>query len=94
MSAWSVGLAGDAQGEDAERSGPVSESRTFVIEDSLGYLLNRTARLVAHELAESGGPQLLEVQRFPVPRHVFGCAVSSQAMQSLRSTSPWGQSAG
>jgi DNA-binding MarR family transcriptional regulator len=52
MSAWSVRLAGAAEGKDAERSGPVSGARTFVIEDSLGYLVNRMARLMAHELAE------------------------------------------
>ena len=52
MSVWSVELAGAAKGEDDERPGLVSESRTFVIEDSLGYLVNRMARLMAHELAE------------------------------------------
>src|SRR5258708_24296363 len=52
MGAWVVRLAGGAEGEDAERSGLVSESRTFVIEDSLGYLVNRMARLMADDLAE------------------------------------------
>jgi DNA-binding MarR family transcriptional regulator len=52
MSAWSVRLARAAKGEDAERFGLVSESQTFVIEDSLGYLVNRMARLMADELAE------------------------------------------
>jgi len=52
MREWSVRLAGGVKGEHAEPSGLVSESRTFVIEDSLGYLVNRMARLMAHELAE------------------------------------------
>jgi len=52
MSAWSVRLAGAAKGEAAKHSGLPPESRTFVIEDSLGYLVNRVARLMARDLAE------------------------------------------
>ena len=66
MSAWSVRLAGAATGEDAERSGLVSESRTFVIEDSLGYLVNRMARLMAHELAERIRPAGVAIGQWAV----------------------------
>jgi DNA-binding MarR family transcriptional regulator len=66
MSAWSVRVARAAKGEDAERSGLVSESRTFVIEDSLGYLLNRTARQIAHELGERIRPAGVAIGQWPV----------------------------
>jgi DNA-binding MarR family transcriptional regulator len=40
----------------AKAGGPATDTagdeRTFVIEDSLGYLVNRAARLMAHELAD------------------------------------------
>jgi DNA-binding MarR family transcriptional regulator len=66
MSAWSVRLAGAAKGDDAERSGLVSESQTFVIEDSLGYLVNRAARLIAHELAERIRPAGVAIGQWAV----------------------------
>ena len=66
MSAWSVRLAGAAKREDAERSGLVSESRTFVIEDSLGYLVNRMARLMAHELGERIRPAGVAIGQWAV----------------------------
>jgi DNA-binding MarR family transcriptional regulator len=65
MSAWSVRLAG-AAGEDAERSGLAPESRTFVIEDSLGYLVNRMARLIAHDLSEKIRPAGVAIGQWPV----------------------------
>jgi len=66
MSAWSVQLAGAPKDEDAEHSGLVSESRTFVIEDSLGYLVNRTARLMADELAERIRPAGVAIGQWAV----------------------------
>jgi len=66
MSAWSVRLAGAAKGEDAERSSLVAESRTFVIEDSLGYLVNRMARLIAHELGERIRPAGVAIGQWAV----------------------------
>ena len=66
MSAWSVRLAGAPTGEDAERSDLVPESRTFLIEDSLGYLVNRTARLMAHELAERIRPTGVAIGQWAV----------------------------
>ena len=66
MSTWSVRLAGGAKGEDAECSGLVPESRTFVIEDSLGYLVNRAARLMAHELAERIRPAGVAIGQWAV----------------------------
>ena len=66
MTAWSVSMAGAAPGEDAERSGLASESRTYVIEDSLGYLVNRMARLMAHELAERIRPAGVAIGQWAV----------------------------
>ena len=66
MSAWSVRLAGAATGEDAERPGLPSESQTFVIEDSLGYLVNRVARLMAHDLAERIRPAGVAIGQWAV----------------------------
>src|SRR5712671_6252399 len=70
MSAWSVRLAGAANGEDAERSGLAPQSRTFVIEDSLGYLVNRAARLMAHELAERIRPAGVAIGPWTVVRTI------------------------
>jgi len=52
---WSVRLRGAGEvgpGLDSAASG----SREFVIEDSLGYLVNRAARSMAHQLAEELRP--------------------------------------
>jgi DNA-binding MarR family transcriptional regulator len=66
MSPWSVRLAGPANREDVERSGLVSESQTFVIEDSLGYLVNRMARQMAHDLAERIRPAGVAIGQWAV----------------------------
>ena len=66
MSVWSVRLVGAAKGDAAEPSGLVPESRTFVIEDSLGYLVNRIARLMAHELAERIRPAGVAIGQWAV----------------------------
>ena len=66
MSAWAVRLARAATGADADGSGLVPESRTFVIEDSLGYLVNRMARLMAHELAERIRPAGVAIGQWAV----------------------------
>lgn len=52
MSAWTVRLGGsDASSDHADA--PVRHAtKEFAIEDSLGYLLNRAARLMAHRLAD------------------------------------------
>ena len=51
MNRWSVRVdrtpKADSPGADTAGDG-----QTFVIEDSLGYLVNRAARLMAHELAD------------------------------------------
>ena len=66
MSKWSVRLARAAPGEHPDGSGLVSESQTFVIEDSLGYLVNRLARLMAHELGERIRPAGVAIGQWAV----------------------------
>ena len=78
MSAWSVRLAG-AAGVDAERSGLAPESRTFVIENSLGYLVNRTARLIAHDLAEKIRPAGVAIGQWPVLLFLWAADGMTQA---------------
>ena len=66
MTEWSVQLPGNVGGDDAEGSRPESGSKTFAIEDSLGYLLNRTARLMANELAEGLRPAGVAIGQWAV----------------------------
>ncbi len=66
MSRSLVRLARAAPGEHHDSSGLVSESETFVIEDSLGYLVNRVARLMAHELGERIRPAGVAIGQWAV----------------------------
>jgi DNA-binding MarR family transcriptional regulator len=66
VSGWSVRLARVVAREDANDSTLESASRTFAIEDSLGYLLNRSARLMAHELAERLRPAGVAIGQWAV----------------------------
>jgi len=66
MTEWSVQLPGNVGGDDAEGSRPASRSETFAVEDSLGYLLNRTARLMANELAERLRPAGVAIGQWAV----------------------------
>jgi len=66
MTEWSVQLPGNVGGDDAEGSRSESGSETFAIEDSLGYLLNRTARLMANELAERLRPAGVAIGQWSV----------------------------
>jgi DNA-binding MarR family transcriptional regulator len=45
---------------------PASPTQEFVIEDSLGYLVNRAARSLAHQLAEELRPSGVAVGQWPV----------------------------
>ncbi|TME08271.1 MAG: hypothetical protein E6I65_12775, partial [Chloroflexi bacterium] len=66
MTEWSVQLPGNVGGDDAEGSRPASRSETFAVEDSLGYLLNRTARLMANELADRLRPAGVAIGQWAV----------------------------
>jgi len=57
MTEWSVDLPG---------SRPESASEAFAIEDNLGYLLNRSARLMANELGERLRPTGVAIGQWSV----------------------------
>ena len=52
MNDWAVRFRRSDGDTDALDSEAASRSKVFVIEDSLGYLVNRAARSMAHQLAE------------------------------------------
>lgn len=56
MSAWSVRIAASDGNASEPDSRPGSDAQEFVIEESLGYLVNRVARSMAHQLAEELRP--------------------------------------
>lgn len=66
MREWSGRRDGAAEDDDPESSRPTSGSGAFAIEDSLGYLVNRTARLMAHELAERLRPAGVAIGQWAV----------------------------
>ena len=66
MTEWSVRLPGNVGVDEAECSRPASGSETFAIDGSLGYLLNRTARLMANELAERLRPAGVAIGQWAV----------------------------
>jgi DNA-binding MarR family transcriptional regulator len=71
MTGWSV----VADPSEANRSG----ARTFVIRDSLGYLMNRAARLMAAELAERLRPAGIGIGQWGVLLHLWARDGMSQA---------------
>jgi DNA-binding MarR family transcriptional regulator len=79
MSGWSVQLGAPAEGENAEMSASASGSRAFAIEESLGYLVNRTARLMAHELAERIRPAGVAIGQWAVLLFLWARDGMSQA---------------
>jgi DNA-binding MarR family transcriptional regulator len=56
-----------------------ADSRTFVIEESLGYLVNRAARLMAHELAERLRPAGIGIGPWAVLLHLWATDGATQA---------------
>lgn len=65
MTQWSVRLGGaDAGPTDGAVARPGSSE--FVIDESLGYLVNRAARLMAHDLAEELRPAHVGIGQWAV----------------------------
>jgi MarR family transcriptional regulator, organic hydroperoxide resistance regulator len=57
VSEWSVRTRARTQGSgDGDVAGDTAAGRVFVIEDSLGYLVNRVARSIAQQLADEIRP--------------------------------------
>ena len=71
MSDWSVRMRGAAE----DRSG----SRELVIGDSLGYLVNRAARSMAHQLAEELRPSGVGIGQWAVLMFLWARDGLSQA---------------
>lgn len=65
MTEWVVRLGAAGSAPTNIASTP-SGTREFVIEESLGYLLNRAARLMAHELAEELRPGQVGIGQWAV----------------------------
>ena len=74
MSGWSVRL----RAADAERATQV-DAREFVIEDSLGYLVNRVARSMANQLAEELRPAGIGIGQWAVLLFLWARDGMSQA---------------
>jgi MarR family transcriptional regulator, organic hydroperoxide resistance regulator len=80
VSEWSVRTRAETRGRD---DGDVSESTAaageFVIEDSLGYLVNRVARSIAHQLAEEIRPAGVAIGQWAVLLYLWASGGVSQA---------------
>jgi DNA-binding MarR family transcriptional regulator len=84
VSEWSVRTRAETQGRgdgDASRDAPgdTAAPGEFVIEDSLGYLVNRVARSIAHELAEEIRPAGVAIGQWAVLMFLWAQDGMSQA---------------
>ena len=67
MSEWSVRTRAETQARgDGDASNDNAAHGEFVIEDSLGYLVNRVARSIAHQLAEEIRPAGVAIGQWAV----------------------------
>jgi DNA-binding MarR family transcriptional regulator len=80
VSEWSVRTRAETQGRS---SGAAADNATaageFVIEDSLGYLVNRVARSIAHQLADEIGPAGVAIGQWAVLMFLWARDGMSQA---------------
>jgi DNA-binding MarR family transcriptional regulator len=67
-----------------DRAGTPRPPRTFVIEDSLGYLINRTARAFANRLAAELRPFDIGIGQWAVLVHLWGTDGMTQAQLARR----------
>ena len=80
MSEWSVRTRAETQGRgDGDVSGDTVAPGEFVIEDSLGYLVNRVARSIAHQLAEEIRPAGVAIGQWAVLMFLWARDGMSQA---------------
>jgi DNA-binding MarR family transcriptional regulator len=79
VSDWSVRVRGTTR--DDRRPNPAAEpdGQEFVIEDSLGYLVNRVARSLAHQLAEELRPAGVGIGQWAVLMFLWARDGVSQA---------------
>ena len=80
MSEWSVRTRAKPQERgDGDASGDTAAPGEFVIEDSLGYLVNRLARSIAHQLAEEIQPAGVAIGQWAVLLFLWARDGMSQA---------------
>jgi DNA-binding MarR family transcriptional regulator len=79
VSKWSVRTRAETQGRrDGEAAGDTA-SDEFVIEDSLGYLVNRVTRSIAQQLAEEIRPAGVAIGQWAVLMFLWARDAMSQA---------------
>ena len=66
MSRWSVRLDGSDRGQGPLQAPVGSDGQEFVISESLGYLVNRAARSMAHQLAQELRPAGIGIGQWAV----------------------------
>ena len=66
MSEWSVRLEGSNRDQGPLRAPAASAAHEFVISESLGYLVNRAARSMAHQLAQELRPAGIGIGQWAV----------------------------
>jgi DNA-binding MarR family transcriptional regulator len=80
VSKWSVRTRAETQGRrDGDASGDTAAPGEFVIEDSLGYLVNRVARSIAQQLAEEIRPAGVAIGQWAVLMFLWARDGMSQA---------------
>ena len=79
MSDSSIGARSSERGRGRFDRAPVSPGPEYVIEDSLGYLVNRAARSLAHQLAEELRPTGVAIGQWRVLLSLWSRDGMSQA---------------
>lgn len=79
MSDSSIGARSSGRGRGRLDRAPVSPGPEYVIEDSLGYLVNRAARSLAHQLAEELRPTGVAIGQWRVLLSLWSRDGMSQA---------------
>jgi DNA-binding MarR family transcriptional regulator len=80
VSEWLVRTRAETQGRgDGDASGDTAALDDFVIEDSLGYLVNRVARSIANQLAEEIRPAGVAIGQWAVLLFLWARDGMSQA---------------
>jgi len=79
VSDWSIGERATEPGHGGLEPAVKSSGQEFVIEDSLGYLVNRAARSLAHQLAEELRPAGVGIGQWAVLMFLWARDGMSQA---------------
>ena len=79
MTRWSVRMKRSGAGERESDAGAVGRPNEFVIEDSLGYIVNRVARSMASQLGEELRPAGVGIGQWAVLMFLWAGDGMSQA---------------